>query len=118
VKVVAIREPFAVVHRRVDDDLRPAPGSSLVVRHHQVNAAEGADMLLASAGANDEEVAVAAAAERGPAVVILGFPTDNLRFQNVRPGRRGGSVAKPKAESGGCETGGAEKSATIHTLIH
>ena len=56
---------IAVVDLRVEHHARPAPGLSLVVRPHQLHAAEGTDVSLAAPGIDQEQLAALARATVG-----------------------------------------------------
>ena len=94
----------AIVDGTIEEGLGPAPGLGVIAGDHEFNTAEGTDMFLATAGAGEEEVAVAMSGDGRPSVIGERVMADGVELDlvDLRRCLEGGRRVQPDGGGGGC----------------
>ena len=101
---------LAVVDGGVDQGLRPCPVDAPVVASHQLDTPERADMRFAATRADQQQLSVPAAGQRGPAVIAMGQVADHPGLVNPETRSPGPWLIgketrrEPPGETGRCGT--------------
>lgn len=92
-----------VIDGAVKNCSRVGPRVAVVMGSLEVDPPEGADVLFATAGADDEELSVLATGDGGPTVVVVWNLADNFCVEDLSDGSSLESEIKPQrtSDSGG-----------------